>query len=958
MKTLKVINLVVTLLLLNNYIVFTQPWQCANSDTNHNAPIQLFNVSHNVVVFYLDFPDGRINGEPPLNENELNQVANLDAVCFMGYTAIETEGNVTWTKKCRKYTYIDCWNRLFSLDTYIGNAHPDWLSHGQYGFPLRSAGVIGNQFDGGDTAKGYGSVKEYFNEISYGRFEISPIEVRPLEPDERYRTGIGNEITEEDIFGNRYIIPVMLQNNKSTYSTASILNEAPTAIFSQTGFDISAFAAQGGRVFLIFAGSTDNNVGGETNGNIFCVREKLTQNTPIGGLRNVIEGISVTCHEYGHTLGWAHNVLGAYDIMNTGTDMQNCPPHPSMITKLQVGFILPEEVYNINSPTEINNLPVSILPESEKKCAVITIYGKAGYDDNYGHSEVYVIENRRMIRDNVNIKFDKKLVWRRDLTLPTPGNFNGGMLIYHYAFNSIYQIYGGGSNNIGLISSDRSLENNMVGDGHHRDFFGVFIGSVPSIVQNLLENNTESSYDLQTGIRITNINETQGTMNMNFNLTYTLGSPPNYDKVFYGQNISENLNLSGTYFVFQNPIAAIVTINPGAIFECKPSVEFGANILNGSGNLYAVGTELNPIIFRGIGYSTFVTQGGGLRFFSSNNSNTETVQIQHIRFTLNDTNSTIININNSNGSKNINIENIYCSNSAKVYLYQMNMNNTVNINNILMENFSHTFFDLINTQGAVNLNNFNSGNKGHVTFNLSNTTSLLNFQNITFGNNDSRLYLWSMGTARSQFQNISNCNFTLYDIFGYWNINMNNDFIIPQGSTLLFENKADVIQLNDIEFTTPNNFHVSGNIDITGSLNLNRDIFIDETGKCKIRPFDDGPVSHNYIKFSTNSGILCDGIFDADGLTDSVYITVNGTGKWKGITGENCSDFKLNNIKIRNAETGISLNNPLGIIDIQNSRFSDNEVHDILINNFSQSEQLTRAVKNNIFTGNPDKLSV
>lgn len=97
---------------MNNFNVFTQPWQCANSDTNHNVPIQLFNVSHNVVVFYLDFPDGRINGEPPLNENELNQVANFDAVCFMGYTAIETEGNVTWTKKCRKYTYIDCWNRF------------------------------------------------------------------------------------------------------------------------------------------------------------------------------------------------------------------------------------------------------------------------------------------------------------------------------------------------------------------------------------------------------------------------------------------------------------------------------------------------------------------------------------------------------------------------------------------------------------------------------------------------------------------------------------------------------------------------------------------------------------------------------------------------------------------------------------------------------------------------------
>ncbi len=874
----------------------------------------------------------------------------------MGYTAIETEGNVTWTKKCRKYTYIDCWNRLFSLDTYIGNAHPDWLSHGQYGFPLRSAGVIGNQFDGGDTAKGYGSVKEYFNEISYGRFEISPIEVRPLEPDERYRTGIGNEITEEDIFGNRYIIPVMLQNNKSTYSTASILNEAPTAIFSQTGFDISAFAAQGGRVFLIFAGSTDNNVGGETNGNIFCVREKLTQNTPIGGLRNVIEGISVTCHEYGHTLGWAHNVLGAYDIMNTGTDMQNCPPHPSMITKLQVGFILPEEVYNINSPTEISNLPVSILPESEKKCAVITIYGKAGYDDNYGHSEVYVIENRRMIRDNANIKFDKKLVWRRDFLQQTPINFTGGLLIYHYAFNTIYPVYGG-NNNIGLISADRLLVNNFVGDGHHRDFFGVFIDGDPSIVQDLLENKSESSYDLQTGIRFTNMNETQGTMDMNFNLLYTLGSPPDYNKVFYGQNFSENLTLSGTYFVFQNPIVANLAINPGAIFECKPSAEFGATINNGSGNLYAVGTEINPIIFRGIGYSSYVTHGGGLSFNSSNNSNNETAQIQHVRFDLNDTNSIIININNSNGTKNINISNLYCNGSGRINVQQKNINNTLNIGNIEIEDYFHTLFQLENTQGAININNFNSGNKGHITFINRSATNAMNIQNINLGNSDSRLYLMSYGTTRSQLQTISNCNFSLIDLFGYWNLNLNNDLTIPQGSLLLIEQKADIIQSNDIEFTTPYKINVSGDINITGNLSINRDVFIDEAGKCKIRPFNEGILSQNFIKFSTNSDILCNGVLDADGLTDSVYMTVNGTGKWKGIIGENCSDFKLNNIKIRNAETGISLNNPLGIIDIQNSRFSDNEVHDIFINNFSQSEQLTRAVKNNIFTGNPDKLS-
>lgn len=285
------------------------------------------------------------------------------------------------------------------------------------------------------------------------------------------------------------------------------------------------------------------------------------------------------------------------------------------------------------------------------------------------------------------------------------------------------------------------------------------------------------------------------------------------------------------------------------------------------------------------------------------------------------------------------------------------MNNTVNAENITFENYFHTFFGLNNTLGAITLNNFNSGDKGHITYNLSNSSSSLNFQNINFGNNDSRLYLISMGTTRSQLQSLNNCNFTLYDIFGYWNINMNNDFIIPQGSTLLFENKADVIQLNDIEFTTPHKFHILGNLDITGSVNLNRDILIDLTGICKIRPFDDATISQNYIKFAQNSGILCNGKFDASGLNDSIYMTVNGPGKWNGIKCLNNLNFTLNNIKVRNALSGIEMSKPESDVFIENSRFSDNQNYDIYMDNLHADFRATRLIKNNIFTGNPYKQS-
>ena len=965
MKTL--LYFTIYTLFIFNSVIFSQDAPANTICGTHDSiivfdgPIGVADMS--VAFVFLDFPDGRLaNGQIPVTDTELEQVSNLDAVLNMGFIS---DNGRNFNKKVRKYTYDDFWNMYFSEDTYMGTAHPDWNSHGRFDFPLD-----------GDTARAFGSFKEYFTEVSYGKLTISPAVTHQNETG-MYRTGIVNNFT--DVSGKKYILPIKLSHNKTYYGLPNsnysieaqgfytILAEAKQLLIdmflnNEIEFNITNHLNNNGRVIYVVAGGT-YNTGGATGGfneHEIALREKRSVNNDTNYTYKILNGLTLYCHEFGHALGFGHSGIGNYCVMTEGTSNQNCPSHFNIVNKLKAGWIDPQYINFVSSNQSVSNLPPSAY---NGDCAVLTIYGKPGYSEpvnslpDFTHSEFYVIENRRMLRNQPDLKFDKKFVWKNN-RMPNPNiqGFNGGCLITHYSPYNNMGTYQG----IKIENADIEIGVAVNDEGHSNHFFGVSV-LAPLPFRSLTDNDegfdrTKSSYELKTGIRITNIID-HGDGNINFSLNYSLGEPPVYDRVFYGQIITEPLNLSGLYFVHQSPIASNVTINPGAAFECRTSAEFGANILNGSGNLYAVGTELNPIIFRGIGYSTFVTQGGGLRFYSSNNSNTETVQIQHIRFTLNDTNSTIININNSNGSKSINIENIYCSGSGRVNILQENMNNTVNAENITFENYFHTFFGLNNTLGAITLNNFYSGDKGHITYNLSNSSSSLNFQNINFGNNDSRLYLISMGSTRSQLQTIDNCNFTLYNIFGYWNINMNNDFIIPQGSTLLLDNKADVIQLNDIEFTTPQKFHISGNVDITGSVNLNRDIFIDETGKCKIRPFDNGPISQNYIKFTPNSGILCNGSFDANGLTDSVYLTINGSGKWNGIKCLNNLEFKMNNVKVRNALSGIEMSKPESDVFIENSRFSDNQNYDIYLDNLHADFRATRLIKNNIFTGNPYKQS-
>lgn len=403
------------------------------------------------------------------------------------------------------------------------------------------------------------------------------------------------------------------------------------------------------------------------------------------------------------------------------------------------------------------------------------------------------------------------------------------------------------------------------------------------------------------------------------------------------------------------PYVANVNINPGAVFECIPYSQFGAYINGTSGGMTALGTENNPIIFRGVGYSQFITKGGALKYESINNASSNPINISYVNFDLDDSDSPSIEVTNKYSNNDIIIHDINCTGSSRINLTINSSNSSTNLNNIYFGYNSGYKLNYSNSSGIINLNNINSSNNGNLFFDMDNSSNQINLNNIDFGSIHS-LGFQSDQLHYSQLQSINNCNIDNYSFLGLWNINLQNDILIPENGILkLFNKGGDFI--NDLQFTTSSKIIVNGIAEIKGNFNYNRDLIINPSGLLKIRTYDDPSLSHNYFKINQGYGIICNGRFDADAGNDSVYITVNGSGKWNGIKCLNNKDFTMNNVKVRNAKTGVEMSKPNTNVYIQNSRFSENLNYDIFLDNLHSDFRATRLIKNNIFTGNPNKIS-
>ena len=268
-------------------------------------------------------------------------------------------------------------------------------------------------------------------------------------------------------------------------------------------------------------------------------------------------------------------------------------------------------------------------------------------------------------------------------------------------------------------------------------------------------------------------------------------------------------------------------------------------------------------------------------------------------------------------------------------------------------------FENINSDKSIILNNINSNGNGNLTFLIDNSTSQIDINNVNFSSGPRKLGLSSNNGIHNHaiLNGLSGSQFEEYSLIGTWMFDIQNDFTVDEGKIMNISSatgtKSEIIYSGN--FKT----NIYGDINILGSFMTNRDLRINNSGSCIFRAWDreNSPSIENLLSFPEGYGIICDGQFNASAVKDSLIFTVNGSGNWNGIVCQNNGNFLMNNVKVRNAETGIYINNPLGSVNIQNSRFSNNRVHDVFMENLPQTSELTRFIKNNIFTGNCNKIS-
>jgi M6 family metalloprotease-like protein len=577
-------------------------WECKTIGSTPIQLTQMVNVLQPLIVIMVDFPDGRLSdGSLPTQNSDTALVANIDAVGSMGFDSAYYGRR----KIIRKYVYEDYWDMIYSTNEYVGTRHPDYAYLQGYD-PDGPSNNTEKPFD----LTVYGSVRDYWNEVSYGNLQIQAYQTRSGLAD-KYHTGIVNKVISAN--GKNYIRWIKLDYNKSSYGSGSglidpisaatskvrSLHQLPTNDPEYLEFDIDSYPSSG-KIAVITAGG---RLGGWAylNGQDCIVPEKmqyLTNNDRYAFLNPIGE----LAHEFGHTIGLPHYVGGPYELMFWGgfSSRQEMfsPPHINPKDKMSYGWIPSTNVYKVSTNTSLQLPPVNSSPV----VALIKLYGDGGRNNDYSHSEYLIVEYRK--REGFN---------RFTGGTGTTG-FTGGGLIWHYSEYSKFPVlkyaeqfkYTAVDEHLGLkvVNYDSTFRANP-GDPSQ-----LFYPSHSSISSSTTPN-SGSAGNLTTGLNLNSFSYSGG--NLVFNINYDIGTPPNYNYFINSSYNIANNNLSGNVYIengyYSNPSFSTLNIASGTQIDFAP----GATLT--TAQLTANATSQSPITFDGAGFSTYRNKWNELQVY-------------------------------------------------------------------------------------------------------------------------------------------------------------------------------------------------------------------------------------------------------------------------------------------------------------------------------------------------------